>query len=333
MKRDFLLATAKVWGRSIVLILVLFTLPTYTVFAAGICHSITPNPAVTTNGDQQIPTWSPPLDPEFSKWDNHPVTYDPVNGAVEQGRFPDCKTCLPLEKDYYKPDPSPTPIWPASPTAKIIATWPAGETSECSGMLVDSAVALTAGHCVYTHTAEFCNDEESCWVSELTLYLNYGTSDVQESSFTQLLTWTAWTENQDYKYDIAGIKLDQLLGNSVGWLGFGYNNDDQFFPNKTFEHTSYADNMLTPWSGMVTAIDEHQFYTDGASNYGQAGAGLHSNDYFHIIYSVLSHKIDEDETITGHTRITPDKFFALRDWINGGIKKKNFIYYMPLFPE
>ena len=339
MKRKFLLAHVNGRTARIVGFLLLLALPTSGVLASrgGLPEMPASHPITSTTGDSQIPNWSPPLDPEFSKWDNAPVTFDLANGAVEQGRFPDCKTCSPKKTDYLKPDPSPTPVWPASPTVKIIATWPSDETTECSGVLIDSAAALTAGHCIFTHTDALCNGESSCWVKELTTYLNYGTPDVQESSFTQLLTWTAWTENRDFRYDLAGVKLDQPLGSNVGWLGFGYNNDteNQFFPITTFEYMSYPyESGLHTWTGQFAVIEDHHFFTDNPSDYGQSGAAAHSNDYFHIVYSVLSHHQDFDGDIkTAHTRITPDKFFALRDWINGGIKAMNFIYYMPFFPE
>jgi len=339
VKRKFLLAGIKGGMARIVWVLVLLALPTSGVLAArsSMPESNTSHPKAANPGRPQIQNWAPPLDPEFSKWDNAPVTFDLTNGAVEQGRFPDCKTCPPRETEYLKPDPSPTPVWPASPTVKVIATWPSNETTECSGVLIDPSAALTAGHCVFTHSDAFCNGEDSCWVKELNTFLNYGTPDVQESSFTQILTWTAWTENRDFQYDLAGVKLDQPLGSAVGWLGFGYNNDtdEQFFPIATFEVMSYPhDSTMHTWTGQFAMIEDHHFFTDQPSEYGQSGSGAHSNDYFHIVYSVLSHHKDfAGETKTAHTRITPDKFSALRDWINGGIKAMNFIYYMPFFPE
>ena len=205
-------------------------------------------------------------------------------------------------------------------------------------MMVDQAAVLVAGHCIFTHTPALCVDKNACWISDLQIFQKYQTEDEQESGFTQVLTWTAWTKNRDYQYDLAGIKLAQPLGKNAGWLGFGYNNDPQneFFPTAKFEHTSYPSNPasgIEKWSGYFASVEDHHFYTDGLSNDGTSGAGAHSNDHFQIIYSVLSHHKIGTLTQTAHTRITPDKFFALHDWITGNIKDKNFIFYMPFFTD
>ena len=331
MNGKLLLSTKQEKLAGIILILAMLALPTSAVVAS--------NPGIQNgnrqlmNGPQGIPTWAPVLDPEFSKWDNAPVTYDPIKGAVEQGRFPDCKTCYPKHTDYYKPvDP---PGWPESTTVKTITTWPSAEVTECSGVLVDPFAVLTAAHCVFTHIDEYCDAQDSCWAADLKIFIHYGTGQEQESAYTQILTWTAWTQNYDFNYDLAGIKLDKALGDAVGWLGFGYNNDDPFFTNKAFRYTNYViDTLSTTPDFLFTNLKEHQLFSNGPSEYGQAGAGAHSNEYFHIVFSALSHHREIDgETKTGHTRITPDKFTALRDWISGTIKQQNFRTYLPLFSD
>lgn len=334
MKRVFPLESAPGRTAWILMILVIFTLPNSAAWALNSQLPESGQPA--RSAEPQIPNWEPPLDPNYSMWENVPVTYDPNNGAVKQGRFPECKTCLPDETDYNKPENPPG--WPETATVKVITQWPSGDETECSGMLVDSAVIVTAGHCVFSFKPALCEGESSCWCSDLQVFLKYQQEGEQQSGYTQLLSWTAWTENRDFRYDLAGVKLEHPLGNAVGWLGFGYNNDKQgqFFPTAGFEYTSYpADpgSEITQWSGNFTTIEEHHFFSDGLSAYGQGGAGAHSNENSHIIFSVLSHLTVDTPSQTGHTRITPDKFYALRDWIQGSIKDKNFMIFMPYFKD
>lgn len=331
MNRKNLLERAKGRAAGIILVLAVFALPSSAVLGAR-----TGSPAGETslpNGSPQIPAWEPTLDPNFSQSNNKPVAYNKESGEGVLNWYTECKTCQLESTNWKKWDPyDPEPKWPVSPTVKIETTWPSGQKHQCSGVLVDQTTVLTAAHCIYTHSTEFCDSESSCWPLNLQISAYQNTSALP-SGFTELITWTAWTENRDYDYDLAGIKLDTPLGSDVGWLGFGYNNDNQFFSNKYFEHTSFVDDTLIYWNGVFTEVKDHIFYSNDASSEGQAGAGAHRNEYDHIVYSVLSHHLDEGEVKTGHTRITKEKFSSLRSWMNGTIKNLNFTTYFPYFAE
>lgn len=336
MNREFLLARAKGRAAGILLVLAIFALPTSAVFAA---RASTPaGEQALPNGVEQIPTYEPPLDLSFPQSNNKPVAYNKITGEVIFNWYEECKTCQFESTEWKKLENYDfNPKWPASPTVKIESTWPSGQKNECSGILVDQTTVLTVAHCIFTHKESLCDNQESCWVVDLQITI-YQDSAKPPSGFTELLTWTAWTKNHDYDYDLAGIKLDQTLGDAVGWLGFGYNNDNQFFSNKTFLYTSFptedggAPNTSSPFN--FTGIEVHDLYSNDPGRYGQAGAGAHSNDYFHVVYSVLSHHHEvEGETKTAHTRITKDKFSALRSWMEGTIKDLNFITYLPLITD
>ena len=305
-----------------------------------------------------LPEWDAPLDPDSEH--NLLVTYDQTTRTAEtHSPYPVCKTCIADATDYQKPYESPgsnlnedpdtnltrseitqnPDMWPNAPTVRITAVWPSGDTSACSGMLVEKAHVLTAAHCIFTHTPDLCLGKEACWVEDLQIYSNINPGDDQPTSFSKILAWTSWTENRDFDGDIAAVALTSPIGEETGWLGFGYHNDplDTFFPAANLEYTSYPTQSpfdgetMSTWMGQFTTISELKFYSTGLSQEGQSGAGTHNPDANHIIFSVLSHTLTTDsESNTGHTRITSDKFFAIRDWINWGFKDLPFQHFLPI---
>lgn len=329
MKRALNHLTAKASAAWIILILAVLALPASAVLAAQTQTQDEDALRInkTHSNARQIPTWAPPLNSEF---DNLPVVYDPVNGAVEQPEINEPKSPLSHATEYSDRSAN----WPTSTTVKVIATWPASETpTECSGVLITETAILTAGHCVFTHTAENCHSEDSCWAENLEIFLYDGNQE-RQSSFKEILTWTAWTENHDFDYDLAGVRLTQAFGKQAGWLGFGNNIDDLIFSNAIWKFSSVPSNAENPpiTSALFrfSGIQNQLFYSDGPSSYGQSGAGAYSseNEYKHIVYSVLSHqRLFGENIFTGFTRITQVNFFALRDWI----KSFDFNIYLPLF--
>lgn len=314
--------------------------------------------SLTREIQPNLPEWEAALDPDFTH--NVPVIYDHRTRTTEtHSPYPVCKTCISDATDFQKPYKTPNFIysdepgndlttsevtqnpemWPNSPTVRIISVWPSGKSSACSGMLVQKAYILTAAQCTFTHSPENCIGEKSCWVEAMHIYNDANPDTDQPASFLQILTWTAWTENRDFDYDLAAVALTAPLGEEIGWLGFGYHNDPlrTFYPLANFEYTSYPmespyyGETMTTWQGQFNKILEHQFYSVDLSQEGQGGASAHCPDANHIIYSVVSHnfKINND-SLTAHTRITSDKFFAIRDWINGALKVQPLQHYLPV---
>ncbi len=294
-----------------------------------------------SENDCSPPSWQPPIDSEYTN--NRPVVFNGSDVFIQSK--------IPIRNDppsdyhdsWYKPDFGEVPPellkWPHSPTVKIFTTWPSGDTTQCSGMLIESRHVLTAAHCVFTFVTDYCNStDHSCWPTDLQVFSNYnlGEDAWVETGYREILTWTAWTDNRDFNYDLAAIDLVDPLGDVVGWLAFGYQNDDTFFLESEFEHTSYPDNRsngdleILAWDGSISTTLDHIVYAPGPVQAGQSGAGLHSAEVDHIIFSVLSH-MDQTYLNTGYTRITSDKFIAIRDWITGGIKPFYFHYLFPIY--
>ena len=185
----------------------------------------------------------------------------PYTGALPEACTENCDQDF---TPYYKPDVNPTPytrseleqvtttgMWPYTPTVKIYAHWPSGETTTCSGMLVQALTLVTAGQCVYTHQADLCPaGEESCWVDDLEAIPAYsnGEEPFSKSGYQSILTWTAWTEAENSAYDLAAVQLRYPIGAPLGWLGIGFNTDDSFFTNQSFNSTSYP--LSAPFNGV-----------------------------------------------------------------------------------
>ena len=216
--------------------------------------------------------------------------------------------------------------WPHSSTTKLIATWPSGEISECSGMLIEAKHMLTAAHCVYSHNPAHCQEgQAACWVEDLEIMPGYhqGKAALGKTGFSTLLTWTAWTDHQDFAYDLAAVELGAPLGAYIGWLGFGFNVDNAFFLNQSFTSTTYPcespfdGQQMSTWTGNLSAADPHTLSHPAMSVYGEDGGALH-NDHA-VIYGAISHVTGDAQT--QFTRLTYEKFDAIRFFISEGRPK------------
>lgn len=250
---------------------------------------------------------------------------------------------------YYKPNVNPTPsgrsdleevttpgMWPYTPTVKIISHWPSGETTACSGMLVDAKVVLTAAQCVYTHQPEHCTGEDAaCWVDDLEAIPAYdnGEAPYGESSYETILTWTAWIEGQNSVYDLAAVQLRYPIGASLGWLGIGFNTNDAYFNTDTFSSTSYPEaapyngGTMAEWPELHPNADSDFLSLANPSDSGQIGASL--NGVNGVAYGVLDNPDAGGNTT--FTRITYEKFVAIRTFIEVGQPKYDYLYFFPAF--
>ena len=219
-------------------------------------------------------------------------------------------------------------MWPFSATVKVRSHWPVGEPTDCSGMLVDARYILTAAQCVYTHSSERClAGDDACWVEDLEGIPTYadGNEPLGKSGFSTIMTWTAWTEAQNFDFDLAAVQLRYPIGGYTGWMGVGFATDNDLFTE--FEITSMSYPLDPPFYGEIMYLWEGSFtdattsdeilYFDGSGDPGQSGAAYNRNNG--ITYGVFSH----NDPILGAavTRITYQKFDALRTFIEEGTPK------------
>ena len=218
-----------------------------------------------------------------------------------------------------------TDIWPWQVLVRLAQTYPSGATTSCSGTLIDAKHVLTAAHCVYTFTASRCTGgASSCWASNIEVTPGYdnGAAPFGTANSEYLFSWTAWTIDHNYDYDMALIRLDRPVGALTGWFGFGYDNTDSFFTNASnlFRSTGYPGSPFSntqfqyTWTGLFDTVQTHILYHNDLSYGGQSGSGTYLNSN-QIVYGVLSHGHDSVPD-TGHTRITSDKYNDIMYQIN-----------------
>ena len=191
-------------------------------------------------------------------------------------------------------------------------------TFQGSGVLIDGIHVLTVGHCVHSGAG-------GDWADSIRVQPAYdhGLSSYGEALSSSFISWQGWIVNSDWEYDMGIIRLARPVGGITGWHGYGYNNDNTFFTNTTFNNpnypgTSHAANgqEMWYWYGTYDTVFTEIVYFFSQGYGGQSGSGGYvidgSNRY---VYTVLSHGTDGPDAHTGCTRITSTKFSSIQSII------------------
>jgi hypothetical protein len=121
----------------------------------------------------------------------------------------------------------------------------------CSGTMRDAATVLTAGHCVY-------DTEVEAWADEIWVYPAWdGASGLVPAPSianhfgwahsTLMGSWTNWTVNHDFHYDIGIVALDRPVGLLTGWYGWTTGGSCEFWQAALVSNVSYpAESCGTP---------------------------------------------------------------------------------------
>ena len=152
----------------------------------------------------------------------------------------------------------------------------------CSGTLIDPMHVLTAGHCVYSF-----DEDHPGWAEEVTVHpgFDHGDGPWGHAHAVQLHSWEGWTVDEDHHHDIAVLDLDRPIGALVGWRGYGYANDCDWYYEGGWMHWAYpqedpydgqsmfenAGNFDTCWSSYE--LDLHLAEWDNPTWGGASGCG------------------------------------------------------------
>ena len=203
----------------------------------------------------------------------------------------------------------------------------------CSGTMRDAETVLTAGHCVYAREVEGCDIFD--WAKEIWVYPGWDGAQTGPNAEnygyghgTYFGSWTGWTQNGDFNYDVGIIGVTRAVGMLTGWYGWAYGGSCDWHKSQTYHNPSYPAECCNPpactlhngrdmyyWYGHFDSCpswNRLQIDTSGgcfnAGWGGMSGSGAYfiddGNRYVHAIAST-----SDRATIARYTR-------QWEDWVN-----------------
>jgi hypothetical protein len=179
--------------------------------------------------------------------------------------------------------------------------------NDVTGILIDPYHVLTAGHAIEFHpyfkTVAFIPGYENS---------NYPYNYAYAEYFYLLSDYS-----QGSPRDYAIVKLDRPIGALSGWNGFGYNNDNSFFLNRTFNNPSYPSvapfngKNLFNWKGIFNSVGTEYFISSRLGVGGMSGSPAYANiNNDNVVYGIVTNFGIK------FNRITSNKFDAINKIID-----------------
>lgn len=154
---------------------------------------------------------------------------------------------------------------------QLIITRKDGLRSRCTGWFIGPKCVMTAGHCVYSHSA-------GGWARQIEVIpgMNGGTRPFGSLVGTHFRSVKGWTQNQKSTHDYGCIILPNAsLGNRTGWFGFA-NLTTAALTNLLVNNSGYPGDKPfgTQWfnAGRITRVTARRLYYMIDTFGGQSGS-------------------------------------------------------------
>jgi V8-like Glu-specific endopeptidase len=182
----------------------------------------------------------------------------------------------------------------------------------CTGTLIGPRHVLTAGHCVY-------NIKTDKWYSQLnfTPGQNGGVKPYGTIAWARAVSVKGWTRDHKRNFDYAMIVLKKNIGNTVGWMGYGWK---QPLPKYNVNINGYPGDKPsgTMWHAYckLQIIQTYRLYYPCDTFGGMSGSAVYvyfTSSKKRTIYGIHAYGVD-GTGLNGATRIRKPVFENLKKW-------------------